>query len=563
MMMTTKKQSAHAKKYATAFRKSIANPALSPAEKAELLQAIAQYGTALDVLAGESTAMSMSAAQQVVKKTTAEVRRHYVGTLKETGGQLLKKLARVTGTDPWDPPEANPAVSAAQYGMAQAVLSGASTAMPVAVARELVEKTSPAMRKNFAKELHGNPEQQRYLDTSTFHGYPESEYERARKSGTLIFSGPAQKLLRGTPVAVLQKGKHSSLVRADYYGTPFYGWVDNANIVAAAKFRKLYDYEPGLKGNRHSNPEDDAAAMYESFHGTPATGELVIEDQVHYHGNLAELGVLCGLKVRVGATGEDYTVGFGGEAGQKQNPLGYMTFTAEQRQAAKEYLTQHWHELGETHPDFKRLPLDDYIRLNLFKTLRNMVLGYGHWKKNPPKGKRKSKPGPLSAAYAAATGLIPGVVEIGDSVIRGVAGNRRGNPGDAGPVILCSNESGNQLYFRGGDQSLDLDSIKLTDFARDHMVIGEVWAIAYSTKKSFDDFSEIEYVHVLGEEKFHQKLPKSADLWEDAEPPREEAFDVGNLPTLMYDTLSQALSLAGGIYKIEKPWMETSPGIEN
>ena len=40
-------------------------------------------------------------------------------------------------------------MSAAQYGMAQAVLSGASTGMPVSVARELVDKTSPAMRRKF------------------------------------------------------------------------------------------------------------------------------------------------------------------------------------------------------------------------------------------------------------------------------------------------------------------------------------------------------------------------------------------------------------------------------
>ena len=57
--------------------------------------------------------------------------------------------------------------------------------------------------------------------------------------------------------------------------------------------------------------------MYESFHGTPSTGELVIQDQIHYHGNLAELGVLCGLKVRV-VTGYDVTLEFGGMPGQGQ-----------------------------------------------------------------------------------------------------------------------------------------------------------------------------------------------------------------------------------------------------
>ena len=51
----------------------------------------------------------------------------------------------------------NPATSAAQYGMAQAVLSGASSAMPVDVARELVDKTPKRLRSKFARELHHNP----------------------------------------------------------------------------------------------------------------------------------------------------------------------------------------------------------------------------------------------------------------------------------------------------------------------------------------------------------------------------------------------------------------------
>ena len=49
----------------------------------------------------------------------------------------------------------NPAVSAEQYGLAQAVLSGAvrGPSMPKDVARELIEKTSPAQRQKFAEEL--------------------------------------------------------------------------------------------------------------------------------------------------------------------------------------------------------------------------------------------------------------------------------------------------------------------------------------------------------------------------------------------------------------------------
>lgn len=51
------------------------------------------------------------------------------------------------------PDKRNPAHSAAQYGAAQAVLSGSSTIMPPAVARELVDATPPATRRKFAREL--------------------------------------------------------------------------------------------------------------------------------------------------------------------------------------------------------------------------------------------------------------------------------------------------------------------------------------------------------------------------------------------------------------------------
>jgi hypothetical protein len=57
----------------------------------------------------------------------------------------------------------NPAVTASQYGAAQAVLGDLSSIMPRKVAREIVDKTPPALRSKFAKELarrrHGNPTQ--------------------------------------------------------------------------------------------------------------------------------------------------------------------------------------------------------------------------------------------------------------------------------------------------------------------------------------------------------------------------------------------------------------------
>ena len=502
---------------------------------------------------------------------------------------------------------ANPAVSAAQYGMAQAVLSGASTGMPVSVARELVEKTPHATRSKFARELAGNPVEPMGLaselvrelhrrDLIDDHGGRVIEL-MMRRTG-MSYSEALAVVAKAAKVDGRATGQGIADAYQKMYASPakkaqlerlhdlrLEGMVDSKayrpRAVTLEKLGRMIDMKLG-KGKK-PNPESDAASMYESFHGTPSTGELVIQDQIHYHGNLAELGVLCGLKVRV-VTGEDFTLEFG-TPGREANPKG--------------------------------------------------------------KGKRKrSKRGPLTTAYSTAQGIVPGLLGIGDSAIRGVVGNpqkwilphrrgrknyenvgylpyalehdigfsgskmyrpvkvgadnqitvmsselssvdydrysrksvidaikelakrsrgenpRRVNP-DGGPVILCSNETGNQLYFRGGDQSLDLDSLNLADAARDHMVIGEVWALAYSTKKDFDEFAEIEYVHTLGLEKYHVKLPAKADLWEDAQPPKDDAFSCGNLPTLMYDSMNKSLSIAGGIYKIEKPWAETSPGIEN
>lgn len=72
---------------------------------------------------------------------------------------------------------------------------------------------------------------------------------------------------------------------------------------------------------RRGNPESGSAAMYQSFHGTPSENIEEFEEEEHYHGNLAELGVLLGLKVRTVA-GEDVTIKFseGGADDRSENP---------------------------------------------------------------------------------------------------------------------------------------------------------------------------------------------------------------------------------------------------
>ena len=110
---------------------------------------------------------------------------------------------------------------------------------------------------------------------------------------------------------------------------------------------------------------------------------------------------------------------------------------------------------------------------------------------------------------------------------------------DEATVFLAANEEGTQLYFVGGDQSLDLDKLKFTgDWVKDSMVIGIIYELTYRTRKKFDKFKLTEYYHELGEE-------------------------TGDQPTLVYDSLSPHCFISGGKYKIKMPLIGMSPGIEN
>lgn len=134
-----------------------------------------------------------------------------------------------------------------------------------------------------------------------------------------------------------------------------------------------------------------------------------------------------------------------------------------------------------------------------------------------------------------------------------------------GSAQLATNEKGTQLFIQGGDQSMDLASIKITgpEATKENVLVGEVWLINYYTTKVFDGEEETaEYIHGFGPESAHVKLRKNDDLWKDAVPP-EKLFGTGELPTLIYRPLEQRLVFAGGVYKIDKPLLGTSPGIEN
>lgn len=106
-------------------------------------------------------------------------------------------------------------------------------------------------------------------------------------------------------------------------------------------------------------------------------------------------------------------------------------------------------------------------------------------------------------------------------------------------VRLTANENRSQLYFSGGDQSLDLkglgfrkhfvithdgEDFDATDY-KDLMEIGRIVRVMYRTEKAFDDFEEIDYHHLHGE-------------------------DTKKYPLLLYDTMNSLLVTAGGDYAI-------------
>lgn len=90
--------------------------------------------------------------------------------------------------------------------------------------------------------------------------------------------------------------------------------------------------------------------------------------------------------------------------------------------------------------------------------------------------------------------------------------------------VTCTAD-GENIYFIGGNQSLDLEALGIPE-GKDYIELGPCGYIEYHTKKGFHDFAPIDYQHEFGEEN-----------------------DV--LPVLCYDALNRAFFLVGGDYKVK------------
>ncbi len=83
---------------------------------------------------------------------------------------------------------------------------------------------------------------------------------------------------------------------------------------------------------------------------------------------------------------------------------------------------------------------------------------------------------------------------------------------------------GRNIYFIGGDQSIDFDALDMAS-DKDFAELGPCTYIVYDTIKGFHDFVRTNYWHRFGEEN-------------------------GVYPTLVYDRLNQTLFLIGGDYQV-------------
>lgn len=225
----------------------------------------------------------------------------------------------------------NPAKSAAQYRMAQAVLSGRSTDMPRKVARELVDKTSAKKRSEFMRQ--SNPDTDTDTDVTTLlteafekgvevgqslgGSTDESDYVDVEENPDIDdrianLSAKIRELrLKKQTKAVrdemdsigrrLTSMHRQKLMDVDHKRN---GRKRNSIFLTPAVMAQLGQSGVGRiltsnprKRKGRKNPDDASAELYEEFHGKPSEQltEYVYEE--HEHDSLAQLGELISVTV--------------------------------------------------------------------------------------------------------------------------------------------------------------------------------------------------------------------------------------------------------------------------
>lgn len=188
--------------------------------------------------------------------------------------------------------KSNPAVDAAQYRLAQAVLHGrvrTKTSMTKKAAKELIEKTPAAKRAKFMKRNAGNDSSVRSpTSTSSDVRSPTSTKTATHASGNVTVTGGAG-AGANTRVVIHKKNK---------------GHRRRPTSKKSLQVRKR-------NPPKRRNPTDEAAEAYREFHGKDPETEIIVDTPVHFHSVLAGMGKLEFLDVKRDADGGVTTINFG------------------------------------------------------------------------------------------------------------------------------------------------------------------------------------------------------------------------------------------------------------
>jgi hypothetical protein len=474
----------------------------------------------------------------------------------------------------------NPITSASQYGLMEAIAHGTSasgSSITKAQAREMIAKTPHKDRQRFAGELIGGGRINPRINLVS-----EDEYDWNSEEATKFLDSLNDK----------QLSKRLRLVQSQQQIAYEKGLVEALNNLQQHEEAIIQSRLRKFTKARRRNPEDSAASMYESFHGKPSTEMVEFAEDVHYHENLSGLGVLVELKV-VTQSGYDVTLCFeSGEGDELKNPFGFSFGGGSKKTTYSSKLIEGAYRLGyrgssgggrgdiyfeewleKQKPETLSSSLKSKLKDEYFKGMKD----YEQHTAALPMLRQRLKEEDRSSRSSRSSGRSSGgskkksvsykghsikesdgewsVPSIDDGTFNslkeakeyvdyyklGMRATKNPDSQNISPetVVLCSNEDGTQLYFVGGDQGLDLKSIHMDgDWERDSMVIGCLYELTYHTEKKFDKFKPTSYFHKLGE-------------------------DTGDQPMLLYDRMNQRLSVSGGQYKINKPLIGMSPGIEN
>lgn len=98
-----------------------------------------------------------------------------------------------------------------------------------------------------------------------------------------------------------------------------------------------------------------------------------------------------------------------------------------------------------------------------------------------------------------------------------------------GNIRVAAAADGGQLYFLGGDQTIDPQRFGLAraDLPKDDLCLGQLVRITYFTSKDFHNFEPTNYTHRFAEQR-------------------------GHTPVLGYNVLNRKLYLVGGSYQVKR-----------